>query len=248
MMAGWTDGQPWMIVSDLDGTLLGDDAALAAFADWAATQREHLRLAYSSGRFYDSICASIRTTRLPDPDAVIGGVGTDMRSYPSGELIPGWRERLARGWDGEAVRRVLGAETDIELQAPGDQSEFKASFFLYGADDARIKALRALLRGAALEVNIVYSSGRDLDVLPAGCDKGAAAAYLAAHWGIPAERVVACGDSGNDASMMTAGFRGIVVGNAQPELRAVQGPDVYHAARHCAAGVLEGLRHWTGAR
>ena len=63
----------YLIVSDVDGTLLGDDRALREFTDWLAPRRAQFRLAYNSGRFPDSIRQSIergimnqtRTIRLP---------------------------------------------------------------------------------------------------------------------------------------------------------------------------------------
>jgi hydroxymethylpyrimidine pyrophosphatase-like HAD family hydrolase len=91
---------------------------------------------------------------------------------------------------------------------------------------------------------LIYSSNRDLDVLPADAHKGAAAAFLARTWKIDPRRVIVAGDSGNDASMFLMGYRGIIVGNAQPELRAVAAPFLYHAQLPYAAGVLEGIRHW----
>ena len=77
--------------------------------------------------------------------------------------------------------------------------------------------------------------------------KGAAAAYLARRWSIDPQRVVVAGDSGNDAAMFHMGFRGIVVGNARPELRSLVSPDIYHATAEFAAGVLEGLEYWLQA-
>ncbi len=53
-----------------------------------------------------------------------------------------------------------------------------------------------------------------------------------------------CGDSGNDLSMFARGFRGVVVGNAQQELKSMTHPDIYHSDRSFAAGVMEGLEHW----
>jgi hydroxymethylpyrimidine pyrophosphatase-like HAD family hydrolase len=91
---------------------------------------------------------------------------------------------------------------------------------------------------------LVYSSNRDLDVLPRGVDKGAAAAFLANEWNYPAARVIVSGDSGNDLAMFQAGFHGIVVGNAHSELKQLDSADVFHADSSYAAGVLQGLQHW----
>jgi hydroxymethylpyrimidine pyrophosphatase-like HAD family hydrolase len=55
---------------------------------------------------------------------------------------------------------------------------------------------------------------------------------------------VVAGDTGNDASMFVDGFRGIVVGNAQPELKALRSPQVYHSHYPHAAGVLGGIEYW----
>ncbi|MFU8773321.1 MAG: HAD family hydrolase, partial [Anaerolineales bacterium] len=38
--------------------------------------------------------------------------------------------------------------------------------------------------------------------------------------------------------------KGIVVGNADVELKRLKGPNIYHANNNYAAGVLEGLYYW----
>jgi hydroxymethylpyrimidine pyrophosphatase-like HAD family hydrolase len=104
--------------------------------------------------------------------------------------------------------------------------------------------LAARLAASGQDVRILYSSQRDLDILPADVDKGAAAIRLCEAWSIdPAEAAVA-GDSCNDLAMFRGEFRGIVVGNAQAELKSLTGPNVYQARAAYAAGVLEGLNHW----
>jgi len=94
---------------------------------------------------------------------------------------------------------------------------------------------------------MIYSSRRDLDIVPAGANKGTAAAFLASTWwGIPQSRVLVSGDSGNDRDLFGQGFLGIVVSNAHRELKELNGPTVYHARQPYAGGVLEGWRYWIG--
>ena len=233
-----------LLVSDLDGTLLGDDDALHRFADWREQNRDSVALAYASGRFYASVVESMRETALPEPDAIVGGVGTEIHDYPSGQEIPGWHDEIGQSWDAERVRQVLGSHPELELQPEKWQSDYKVSYFLEDADPAQLDALKRELTEHDIESKVIYSSNRDLDFLPARANKGSAAAYLAKHWGISPEKVIASGDSGNDHTLMEQGFRGVVVANAQPELKKVTGPHIYHAQNGYAAGVLEGIEYW----
>jgi sucrose-6F-phosphate phosphohydrolase len=239
-----------MLVSDVDGTLLGDDDALQAFADWFAplAHPEKFRLAYASGRFLDSLRASIRATALPAPDAVIGGVGTDIVQYPSGESLGSWHDRISKDWDAERVQAALSSEPDLEPQPADCQSDFKVSYFCTNGRGHEFSRMRNKLRQAGIAADFIYSSNRDLDVVPQGANKGSAAGFLASLWSIPRERVIVAGDSGNDRSLFEAGFRGVVVANAHDELKQLEDKSVYHASRPFAAGVLEGMQYWLGER
>lgn len=232
-----------LLVSDVDNTLLGDDAALERFASWFDHARAHVRLAYNSGRFPRSLAQSVRTSGLPRPDAYIGGVGTEIEIVSSGKRLDDWPP-LDDCWDPEAIRAVLLAHKELRPQPDHLQSQFKVSFYGDELDDEFVDLLRQQFADLGHQVNIVYSSQRDLDVLPAGTNKGTAVAHLADHWQIDPQRVIVAGDSGNDLDMFRQGFRGIVVANAQPELRAYKSPNVYHATGPFADGVLEGLRYW----
>ncbi|MGG2476586.1 HAD family hydrolase, partial [Rhizobium sp. BR5] len=65
----------------------------------------------------------------------------------------------------------------------------------------------------------VYSSDRDLDILPKAADKGAALAWLCGQLRIGLDESVVAGDTGNDRAMFELnGIRGVIVGNALPEL------------------------------
>jgi sucrose-6F-phosphate phosphohydrolase len=232
-----------LLVSDLDGTLLGDDRALVEFTAWHDRVRSRLRLVYSSGRFPDSIRDSIETYGLPKPDAIIGGVGTEIHDLTAGKRLIGWPP-ISYSWNPYIVRATCALHDELEEQPQHLVSHYKVSFYGYDLDEEFLRHLARELATAGQGVAVVYSSNRDLDILPANTSKGAAAAFLAEHWRIKREHVIVAGDSGNDLDMFDQGFRGIVVGNAQAELKSLDDPSVYHATRHFAAGVVEGLRHW----
>lgn len=232
-----------LLICDVDGTLLGDELALDEFAAWYARAKGRVRLAYSSGRFISSILQSVAASNLPEPDAVIGGVGTEAYDIVAGKRLPMWPP-VSFGWNPHIIREICNSHCELTPQPDRFLSYHKVSFFGRNLDEAFLARLVRQLAAAYQNVSIVYSSDRDLDIVPRDVDKGAAAAFLAKHWKIDPQNVIVAGDSGNDAAMFRKEFRAIVVGNAQPEVRSLTGPHIYQAAAAYAAGVLEGLGHW----
>ena len=239
----WADAPPLALISDVDGTLLGDDAALEDLATWLAERRDQIRIVYNSGRFTDSIRESVETTALPVPDAVIGGVGTQIRDYETDEPIAGWPP-AGENWDARRIASLLKPFNELEPQPAEFQSDYKLSYFARDVNGAFLDRVQSTLREAGIACELIYSSNRDLDLLPAGVNKGTASAFLARTWDMPPDRVIASGDSGNDLTLFQQGFHGIVVGNGHPELKALDDPRVYQSTNGYAAGVREGLSHW----
>ncbi len=237
-----------LLISDVDFTLLGDDSHLADFASWFRENRPGVRLVLTSGRFPDSIIESVETTLLPDPDVVIGGVGSEIRFYPSRDSVPGWPVCQLEHWDGDRVRSILAGFERLEPQDDEFQSAYKVSYFLREADPAELKQIRTTLLEESIRAELVYSSQRDLDVLPSGCNKGTSAEYVAHYLGFDPSNVIVCGDSANDMAMFDCGFAGVVVGNAHPELKSLDSPLVYQSTHRYAKGVLEGINYWLQRR
>ena len=237
-----------LLISDVDYTLLGDDDKLAEFANWYGRNKAHVRLVLTSGRFPESIIESVETTLLPEPDVVIGGVGSEICFFPSRSVVPGWPVCQLKYWDGGRVRSILAGFERLESQPDEFQSDYKVSYYLRNADPAELQQIRTMLLEQSIRAELVYSSQRDLDVLPQGCNKGSAAEYVAHYLGFEPCDVIVCGDSANDIAMFDYDFAGIIVGNAHPELKSLDKPSVYQSTHEYAKGVLDGIEYWLGRR
>ena len=142
---------------------------------------------------------------------------------------------------------MLGSLAGIERQPAAFQHAFKSSWYLHHAGPDVLARIRQALEAAGLSVTMVYSSGRDLDILPRSADKGQALAWLCNALGIGLDQVVVAGDTDNDRSMFELpSVRGIVVANALPELRDLgrNNPLIYNSGERFARGVVDGLFHW----
>ncbi len=237
-----------LLVTDLDGTLVGDDSALDRFVDWAKDPGRDLGLVYATGRLFPSVDNLIRQAPLPEPAAVICGVGSEIYLYPERKRLGQWNRLMDASWTDVGVRAAMAAFPELRLQEAEYQTPCKVSYYVERAPREQLDAYRRALSVDGIGHTMIYSSERDLDILPVGVSKGTAAAFLVSWWRANVGAVIVSGDSGNDRSLFEQGFRGIVVANAQAELKSLSGPLVYHSRAAYADGVLEGLRHWLGNR
>ena len=147
----------------------------------------------------------------------------------------------------------MGFVDDIEgvqIQPERYNTSLKVSYFLDKTPNPEQVAKQVKQRVAAASNNyqVVWSSGKDLDILPAAAGKGKAIRFLIDYLDLNSAQVITAGDSGNDRSMLEEFERGIVVGNAQPELHDLKNntheTSFYFAKNNYAAGVTEGLHHF----
>lgn len=233
--------------TDIDGTIYEGPDSAKTFADFwnqLRTRPSPPLLAYNTGRSIEDALDLISRTPLPSPDYLIGGVGTEILDHGAGLPMEEWTSTLSRGWDIERVESIIRQEADeVEKQPEDCQNPFKSSWFWHGKTRDDIDGIQQALDQSELEAQVVYSSARDLDVLPLRANKGNAIAWLAGTIGIELHRVAVAGDSGNDASMfLVDDVYGIIVSNAESSLpAAVSGARIFHSARPCVEGVIEGL-------
>jgi sucrose-6-phosphatase len=233
---------------DLDGTLLGNPESAQRFKEaWESLARESRPLlVYNSGRTVKDTLALIATRKLADAEYIIGGVGTEFRDARNPGDVPEFVAQFGEGWNLTLVEKIVGTTPGVERQPPEFLHPYKSSWYLHRANRQQIDELKHRLEEAGLQVTVVYSSLRHLDVLPSRANKGNALAWLCRRLDIPMDQVLVAGDTGNDSSMfLLPGVKGIVVENAQPELfDAVVKLPVFVATKVMADGVLEGLKHY----
>jgi Cof subfamily protein (haloacid dehalogenase superfamily) len=98
---------------------------------------------------------------------------------------------------------------------------------MFGGGLEEMAALRARLAGpllglARIERTVYPHRGVSLlDVLDPGVGKAEALAFLQARFGVPAAETLAIGDNWNDHEMLSGAGLGLVMGNADPEMRAL---------------------------
>jgi len=237
-----------LVSSDLDGTLLGNPEASARFKSaWTALSPEAKPLlVYNSGRLVDDLRRFVDNGTLPVADYYVGGVGTQIFDVRAGRMLEELRAHLAAGWDLARVREITGRFPGVRPQPNEFQHDFKSSWFLERASPGTLRELNRQLHDAGLRVKIVYSSARDLDVLPQNATKGGALDWLCARLNIPLTEVLVAGDTDNDTSMFRLpGVRGIIVENALPELfESTVEVSTYTSRKILADGVLDGLCHY----
>jgi sucrose-6-phosphatase len=235
-------GNTFLLCTDLDGTVLGDEAGESAFRLWAEGVRGRVRLAYVTGRSIASVRELIASGRLPEADYASTAVGTevwDLRD-PANRLGRHYRELARPDWPAQRYRE-LGNSSATPLQGPEGQGPYKASFFWDG-DPASLDAFYRRLQFMH-DHRVHVTAGQFLDVLPHCFSKGQALRFLAAAAGVDLKRVVAAGDMEHDEEMLRVAGHAIVPANALPPLRAaLQDSAAFFAQGREALGLLEGLK------
>ena len=265
-----------LICTDLDRTLIPNgsqpESPEARVRFDALTDRPEVTLAYVSGRHRQLVDEAMTRYRLPQPDFVVGDVGTSIYRIDAAEWQPlaAWQAELATGW-GDLGHDDLAALLDgiepLELQEAARQNRYKLSYYLPVMRqqhdlDARI---RQRLESAGVRARLIWSVDEAagiglLDVLPERASKYHALRYLMQVQGFTTDNTVFCGDSGNDLEVLTSPIAAVLVANAHPDLKvevrkladaAGHGRQLYVATGgflgmngNYSAGILEGVAHY----
>lgn len=240
-----------LIALDLDGTLLDSGGHVPApAADAIARARARgVRVVLATGRSAREAAWFNREARCDETAVCLGGCA--VADLSAGRHIRQWAfspaaaSALRRLVD-PSLRMVFFAGEELLVtpasdayfrQEPGDLlsrlQTITADPWQYAADHGlapckllvlgeaeRLRRLRAAVSRLP-DVHLTSSDPTNLELMPAGTDKGRALSLLCRQWGIPLAEAAALGDSENDREMLLAVGFPVAMGNAPPPIRAV---------------------------
>jgi hydroxymethylpyrimidine pyrophosphatase-like HAD family hydrolase len=160
------------------------------------------------------------------PSAIVLAAGLSSRMRELKPLLPldGLPAvvRVAGAYRAVGLEPVVVLGRGVELVAPVLERH-GVSYVVSGAPAGLAAALPELAATWGRSTRVERAGGGTIAVLPASADKGDGLRLVATHLAVPLSRVVACGDSSADESLLrTAGFS-IAVGD--PPDAALAGAD-----------------------
>ncbi|MDR6565820.1 HAD-superfamily hydrolase, subfamily IIB [Chitinophaga ginsengisegetis] len=226
-----------LLATDLDGTFLGGTAADKEQLYSLLQQQKDIQLVFVTGRGIPSVLSLLENNALPRPEYIIGDVGATVTHLPTLTAVEPVQSHIAAKWPGDHVRETLKTVRGLLHQEAHQQ--YRCSY--YYNDSTDIEGAREI--AASLQCDLVLSAGKYLDILPAGVNKGFTLKQLLQVLALPHQKVLVAGDSMNDYSMYESGFKGVVVGDSEPELiaRTAGMSNVLQAQRAGAGGILEAM-------
>lgn len=236
------------IFSDIDLNLLGDKAALKEFIKVIREHRKTTTFGIATGRRLDSTLSVLKKNNLPVPDILITSLGTEIYYAPQLTPSSNWGNHIDHLWNPKAITRILADLPGLVPQDPQEQSRFKISYHYdpEHPDAPAIDEINSLLRQEEQAVNVIYSFGQYLDIIPIRASKGLALRYISSLWAIPIENILVAGGSGADEDMMRGNTLAVVVANRHEEELSdlAELEKIYFAEKPFAAGILEAIDYY----
>ena len=230
---------------DIDNTLIDFHTFKSNFRKaWKKHKNTNVLLVYNTGRLIDDVLGLIEKKVLPKPNYIISGVGTHIYNFEEKKVVKEFNDVLDDGWDLTAVENIINKiDHPISEQPTKFQHSYKRSYFFHDANDALINEIEEDFVEAGMDVNVIYSGDKFLDILPKWANKGNALQWLLRNLEIKTFETIVAGDSGNDAAMFDLkDVNGIVVANAHEELyQYTKHKKVYHTEKVKGDGIIEGL-------
>ncbi|WP_316365475.1 HAD-IIB family hydrolase [Candidatus Thiodiazotropha sp. CDECU1] len=266
-----------LVCTDLDRTLIPNgpqpESEQARVRFKQLCDSDEVLLAYVSGRDQSLVRDAIADYTLPQPDYVIGDVGTSLyhvESVDDWRHQANWHQHISQDWNGRSHQDLKQLFSDIpglRLQEDEKQNRFKLSYYLSPDQDQQpiLEEMGLRLQRETVAASLVWSIDETanmglLDVLPERATKYHAIDFLRESLGYGLNETVFSGDSGNDMEVLVSPIPAVLVANAQAEVRQQaqqsvdangNGGSLYMAKGgfmamngNYSAGIIEGAAHY----
>ena len=238
----------FILATDLDDTLVGNQLALKNLYQYISKQDVNIKLIYLTGRHFHSAKQLIIDEEIPVPDTLICDVGCSIYIQSSAPFYEfredmEWKRKIYSNWSkndilNEIKKLDLSLQTDVALT-----KRISLNF----TEEENINQLYQNLSQQNIPIKLIYSSKKDLDILPSKSGKANALLYTLEKYYADIDSVLVAGNSENDFEMLCLGYPSVIVGNADEVLLSMPNvPLVYKAEGHYADGIREGFKYFYG--
>ena len=234
------------IVSSIDQNLLGDLDALPELLNLLHEKRKTISFCIATGRRLDSALKVLRQQNIPQPDTLITSMGTEIYYSPNLTRDDAWTNHINYLWNRKRIVSLLTELPGLSLQPKEQQSTYKISYFYDLNIAPSVEEIKKILLQNEQTVNVIFSFGYFLDIVPIRASKGYAVRWFSQQRDIPLNRILTVGGSGGDEDMMRGNTLSVVVANCYTEelSRIAEVEPIYFSEKQFAAGILEGLEHY----
>jgi len=234
------------VFSDLDQSLLGDTSMLPVFSKVLKDNARCSSFGIATGRRLDSALKLIKKHKIPMPDALVTSLGTEIHYGQYLTRDTAWDDHIDYLWRANKVRGILSDIPGLRLQNKIEQSRYKISYFYEASVAPDVDEIRQLLLQHEQTVNVVFSFGQFLDVVPVRASKGLALRWYAEQWDIPLDHILVAGGSGADEDMIRGNTLAVLVANRHNEELSdlIDLERVYYTKEPYAAGILDAIEYY----
>ena len=228
-----------LLATDLDGTFLGGKSADKQQLYRVIRENPSIRLVFVTGRGLETVIPLLNDPVIPNPDYIICDVGATIVNGRTLEPVQPIQAEIENRWPGSLL--VGNSLKDISgLRRQEVPMTRRSSYFFDAETD--MDQLHETAKG--LNCDVLVSAGKYVDVLPPGVNKGYTLKQLVNLLKISGDQILVAGDTLNDLSLYQTGFKGVVVGEAEPALiRATASQSlIYQAKRPGCGGILESFK------
>lgn len=229
-----------LLISDLDGTLLGKDSVITpgTAAALERARKAGLRLLVTTGRAWGTAAPLLRQAGVSCEFVLLNGAeyrtaqGKLMREVSlSSQTAHQVMETLSRYNLGMEVNTDLGDfTTDIELCPTAQPLPRREKFwarqpqvrkiFAFSRNPAALALAQEVLQDLP-DAMVTASADWNLEVTARDAQKGIMARWVAQRYGIAPDQALVFGDGCNDLNLFRAFVHTRAMGNAAPPLQAL---------------------------